>query len=573
MTDDLGLRTLDPVDVAIRQRPADELAQAAFHANPLPMAIVTLEEGRIIELNRSFERIYGHPRETALEWTELQLELWAEPADRAILMEKLLAGTTPCEVATRMRTRAGELREMIVSAERLDLDGESCALLVTHDVTDRRRLERQLERQALHDPLTGLANRALFLDRIRQALDRTRPDAGRVTVFVFDLDRFRLVNESLGPAVGDRLLTEVGQRLRGCLRENDSAARLGGDAFGILIENCDPEYMRSIAERLGRVLEKPFDIGGKPVQLGASMGIVQSSPQVSDPDELLRVADLALSRAKGEIGTSYRFYEPALDEAAAARRGIESELWEAFHEGRLLLHYQPIISLLTGQVQGAEALLRWNHPTQGVVPAGQFIEVAEASNLTVPMGEWVMQSAIDQLDEWARKGTIADEFTLSVNLSPRQLRQPGLVDLFANMLRDRSVPPTRILLEVTEALALEVPETIRELRRLDLGVAIDDAGMGHASLESLTRLQADALKIDHTFVAALGEDPRREAIVEVLVLLGRRLGIPVVAKGVESLTQLNRLRELGCTAAQGWFFSRPTSVGMFEKLLALEPHW
>lgn len=556
------------------QRRAEEAIRKAFVLHPLPVSIVTLEEGRIVEVNRAFERVYGYAREEVVGKREADLDLWVNLHDRDEIVARVRQDAPTPEFEVQLRPRSGAVLDVLLSAERLVLDEVECMLVVARDVTRHKRRERELRHQSLYDPLTGLANRLLFQDRIRHALSRARRESRVVAVLVVDLKRFQQVNDSLGHAAGDRLLVTVARRLDAGLRELDTVARLGGDEFGILIEDViDVEHARTSAERILRVFEAPFTTRGTRVHLSATVGIALSSPRVLVPEDLIRYADIAAHRAGGEQGSSLRVFEPELDAAAAESIYLENDLRAALSDGGLRLHYQPIVSLMTGRIHGAEALLRWEHPQRGLLTAAEFVPLAEESGLVLPLGDWVVHEAIRQLQAWIDAGTIDPDFRLSFNLSPRYFRRAGLLDLFTNLLRDAAVPPERFQIEITETVALTHPETIEDLRRQGLRVAIDDLGTGYASLESLARLEVDLLKIDRAFIGGLIEYPRDDAIVEALVLLARRLGIPIVAEGVETMTQLKRLRELGCGFAQGYFFSKPLDRAIFEELLARSPRW
>ena len=560
--------------IASAEDGAHAVPPGAFRASPAPLLLSTIEEGRILEVSRGFERMFAHQREDILGHKESDLGLWVHGADRAEVMGRVREGSANGGLQIRMRSRHGHILEVVLTADVLTVEGRECLVASLLDVTDQRRFEQQLQRQALMDPLTELPNRILFEDRIRQALVRARREARRIAVVALDLDRFQGINHSLGHASGDRLLVAVSRRLRNCLREHDTVARLGGDQFGVLLEELeDLAAARAAAARITQVFETPFSVHRTDVHIGASVGLALSSPRLSAPEDLLRSAEAAMHRAKTDRGISVRFYEPDVDRSARERFQLEQELRGAIAGEQLFFQYQPIISLLTGTIEAAEALIRWEHPQRGMLLPHEFFPVAEESGLIFPIGEWVVRESVQRLEEWREAQLVHPGFRMAFNLSPRQFHRPGLLDLFAGLLQESQVPPRCLQLEITETLALSDPETIAELRRLDMHVVIDDVGTGYSSLENLARMEVDGLKIDRTFIAGLVDAPREDAIVEALILLARRLGVPVVAEGVETIAQLNRLRELGCGLAQGFFFAKPLDLPVFETLLARSPRW
>lgn len=543
---------------------------------PAPAIVVSLDEEKIVTANRAFERLSGYGRDELLGRIDEGDDLWVDRSSLAETIELVRMGASPRDASMGLRRRSGSPLEVEVSAEGVAVGGEACAVMTLIDVTERGRRERQLRRQALHDPVTGLPNRTLFLDRIRHAAARARREARRIAVFIVDLDRFNVVNDSLGQRAGDELLAATARRLASCLRDEDSIARLAGDRFALLVEEVeDFDDARAVADRVRRALEPRHSIRGTAVHIQASMGAALSSPRDSDPEDLLRFADIALRRAKteGKEGGSFRAYDSDIDRAAAEKLQIENDLRSALENQRFVLWYQPIISLMSGRIEAAEALIRWDDPDRGLMPPHRFIPEAEESGLILPIGEWVVRRAVRQVAAWREEGIVKPDFRLAFNLSPKQFRRPGLLDLFARLLSETDVPPACLQIEVTETVALSDPDTLDGLRRLGLGVAIDDVGTGYASLENLARLDVDAFKIDRTFVAGLVDAPRDEAVVEALILIARRLNVPVVGEGIETIDQLHRLRDLGCALGQGFFFSKPLDRPVFEELIARDPHW
>jgi diguanylate cyclase (GGDEF)-like protein/PAS domain S-box-containing protein len=455
------------------------------------------------------------------------------------------------------------------------LDHPSIAGLVfnTRDVSERKELERRLTHQAFHDPLTGLANRSLFRDRVRHALALRSRTHKPLAVLFLDLDGFKAVNDSLGHAVGDRLLGSVAGRLLSVVRPGDTVARLGGDEFAVLLEDLDGLHVaQQVAQRFIEELHTAIALDGHEVFVGASVGLALASAD-DDADELLRNADLAMYRAKTLGKNRCEVFEPDMHAAALARMEIENDLRHAVVRGELRLHYQPVVELATGRVVGVEALLRWQHPTRGLVSPLDFIGVAEESGLIVPVGRWVLSEACRQVARWQR--TTGLPLRLSVNLSARQLQAPRLAEFVARTLRSTGVRPNDLVLEITESILVDDAErTIAKLhllRELGVKLAIDDFGTGYSSLNYLRRLPVDVLKIDRSFVQGIGTESELAALTGAIVGIGRDLGLDTVAEGIEEPAQLEALRAMGCVLGQGFLFARPLPADELAELLAPSP--
>ena len=486
--------------------------------------------------------------------------------DRRRLAEALAAvrGGAGTQEGLDLRAVERGRTEVLLEMHCRDLraDHTVAALVVTlRDVTERRRLERELTHQAFHDSLTGLANRTLFADRLEHALARGARDGSVVGVLFIDLDDFKVVNDTLGHATGDQLLIAVAERITGALRDYDTAARLGGDEFAALIENVqDPGAVEETATRILAALAEPIVIESGPLQAVASIGIT-TTPEADSAEELLRQADLALYVAKGAGKNQWRRYQAHLHSAMVERLELRSALDHAVNEGHFLLQYQPIVDLATDEAVGFEALVRWHHPQRGIIAPGQFIEVAEESGLIVPMGRWVLDEALHTLAQWRRILPRARQPYVSVNVSVRQFRESGFVEQVKSSLEYAAVPPRALMLEITETLLMGDDEKIwadlAELRELGVRIAIDDFGTGYSSLGYLRRRPIDVLKIDKTFIDDMVGSEQQLALVAGIINLAGTLNLTVVAEGIEDGTHRHLLAQLGCPLGQGYYYSEP----------------
>jgi diguanylate cyclase (GGDEF)-like protein len=443
------------------------------------------------------------------------------------------------------------------------------------NVRQLRELNDQLTHQAFHDSLTGLANRARLTDRVQQALERAARRQQQVVILFIDLDNFKAINDSLGHAAGDQLLVAVSERVRACLRASDTPARLGGDEFAVLLEDVDgPDEAIRVAQRILDSVQMPFGLSQKDVFVNASIGIAVSHLGEVAADELLRNADVAMYAAKEAGKGRYEIFESRLHTAVLERLALEADLRNAIERNELVLHYQPTVCLTSGEISGVEALVRWNHPKRGMVPPLDFISSAESSGLIVPIGRWVLREACRQGREWHRSQPGAEQLSIAVNLSVRQLQEPSIVDDVAEALEWSGLPPELLVLELTESLLMHEADTTVErlwaLKALGVRLAIDDFGTGYSSLSYLRRFPVDILKIDRSFVSGVGGGLQDTVLTEAIVGLSRTLRLQVVAEGIEAPAQLEVLRRLGCQFGQGYFFSRPLAVADLEAYLARE---
>ncbi|MER7007021.1 EAL domain-containing protein [Dactylosporangium sp. NPDC000555] len=495
------------------------------------------------------------------------VELWDfiphdERARLAELLAQVRAGRHGHDVVDTRAERV-DGTALVVEVDCRDLREDTTVgglVLTVRDVTERRRMEEQLIQQAFHDSLTGLANRVLFQDRVEQAVFRVERDGGLVGVLFIDLDDFKVVNDTLGHAVGDELLQAVARRIGGELRPSDTVARLGGDEFAALIEADSMADLELAAERIVIALAEPFAVAGETVNGISSVGL-STTVDAGSAEELMRQADLALYVAKGAGKGQWRRYQSDLHTAVLERLELRAALDQAVKERQFVLQYQPIVDLETGVPQGFEALVRWNHPTRGMIAPGHFIEVAEESGLIVPMGRMVLQQALTTAGRWQRSNAPGAVRYMSVNVSARQFRAPGFVEEVRQMLHSSGVAPGTLLLEITESLLLRDDDQVRAdldaLRAMGIRLAIDDFGTGYSSLSYLQHMPIDVLKIDKSFIDDMLSSAQQRAVVTAIVQLAQTFSLSVVAEGVEDQGQRETLHQIGCPYGQGYLFARP----------------
>ncbi len=555
-----------------RTRAGDVLRQAAaVFENAREGVLVTDLEGCIQSVNRAFSDITGYAQHEVIG---RKPSLYASKRQNAAFYQAMwqsILSTGQWQGEVWNRRKNGEIYPELLSISTVrNGDGRATHYVgVMTDISQLKQSEARLEHLAHYDPLTQLPNRLLVHSRLEHALERARRQQARVAVLFVDLDRFKHVNDSLGHPAGDALLEQVARRLHGSLREDDTAGRLGGDEFLVILEDlARPEDAAGVAQKLIDVLDRPFALdGGHTVYVGASIGISTFPGDGSDAIELVKQADVAMYQAKEQGRNTYRFYTPALTIAANERLELETRLRRALLRDEFVLHFQPQVEVGSGRLIGCEALVRWQDPERGLVAPSRFISLAEETGLIVPLGEWVLRSACAQLRNWQQRGL--PPLTLSVNLSARQFQQRDLAASVAGVLRDSGLAPGCLTLELTESMLMRQGEQavglMRALKDLGVGLSIDDFGTGYSSLAYLKRFPIDELKIDRSFVQDIPHDASDAEIASAIIAMARSLHLRVVAEGVETPRQLEFLAQRHCHAYQGYLKSPPLPAGEFER--------
>lgn len=528
-----------------------------FEVNPLPMWLYDSTTLEFIAVNDAAVRSYGHSREDFLAMHLDDLAA-APPVRQPVTASDRRRSQGDAE--TRHRRRDGSVIDVEVESSRLVFEERDAVLMLARDVTAERELHRRLEHQTLHDALTGLANRRLFDAELERAIRGTDPGRGRrPAVIILDLDGFKTINDTLGHAYGDRVITTVAERLALAIRPGDTAARLAGDEFAILLNDTGgPDDALQVARRLVSDIERPLDLGDQSVSVSASAGVAPAAGG-DDPHQLLGDADIAMYAAKGRGAGSCVLFEPKHRAALVDRVTLQAELTRALDDGQLLLHYQPQLDTATGRVVAVEALVRWQHPVRGLVPPDVFIPLGEQMGLVPAIDAWVLATACRQLRCWADEGL--PPMRIAVNLSSSDLERADLVDTVRRTLLECLVDPWRLELELTESVAVSQPEAavarLAELRAMGVRIAIDDFGTGYSMFSRLRALPVDRLKIDRSFVTDITVDDDARAIVLSTITMGHALGLDLVAEGVETAESYALLRDMGCDTAQGYHLSRP----------------
>jgi diguanylate cyclase (GGDEF)-like protein len=573
LAETFALRVPGQARARLREREV-ELARQNLHftaaLNNMPHGLVMFDKDlKLIICNSKYLEMYRLSADVVKPGVSIE----------AVAAARLAVGSGPKTDGERYfaeRTRRSENSSTLTSETELE-DGRICAAVrqpmadggwvaLHRDVTEERMNEKRIAHLAHNDMLTGLPNRVRLHDHLKAGLSGIRGADQNVAVLCLDLDHFKNVNDTLGHPIGDALLVAVAERLRDCLRENDMVARTGGDEFAIVQTGAlQPNAASALAERLIEVMHRPFDLGAHTVVVGTTIGIALAPMDGENADELLKNADLALYRAKSTGRGTYCFFAAEMDAQAQTRRLLELDLRKAVATGEFELFYQPIINLQENRIGGFEALIRWNHPARGRVSPDEFIPLAEETGLIVPIGEWVIKQACIEAREW-------NGLRVAVNISPVQFRSKKLVANVIAALAESGLSPTRLELEITEAVLLQNSEStlavLHELRALGVKISMDDFGTGYSSLSYLRSFPFDKIKIDQSFVHDLVKNPDSIAIIRAVTGLGTSFGMATTAEGVETQAQLDQMRAEGCTEVQGYFYGRPTPAGEVAEVLA-----
>ena len=571
-------------DISERQKAQAELQASqekfalAFHSSPDAITITERDSGRYIEVNEGFGRLTGYNPDEVIGRSAMELNVWADLSERDLMVQKLQREGHVYHMEMHGKHRDGTVKLVEVSVEPIELNKTPCLLLTARDISELKAAQAQVQHLAYHDSLTNLPNRALLLDRLTQQISLLRRHELRGALLFIDLDHFKHINDSLGHPVGDAVLKLVTARLEASVRQEDTVARLGGDEFVVLISGLEGkrskvvQQVRTLAEKLRHLLAEPMLLDGHQLQVTPSIGIALIPDHGDTPSDLLKRADIALYRAKDSGRNCIQLFRNTMQKAASERLRLENDLRLALARGEFELHFQPQVDARDNQIIGAEALLRWMHPTLGAQSPALFIHVLEESGLILEVGGWVLAEACHACAQLLEQGMVnATQFSLCVNISPRQFRQNDFVELVESSLASSHLPPHMLKLEITEGIVIQnIDDNIAKMNRLKrLGVtfAMDDFGTGYSSLTYLKRLPVDVLKIDQSFVRDATLDANDAEIIRAIVAMARSLGLDMIAEGVEQTDQLEFLQQQGCHHYQGYLFSRPVPLEQFRQLL------
>lgn len=584
---DVSMAT-DVIDLSLQPDPYGPHKQAIIDSVPFSI-IATDTEGVIWAVNPASEHMLGYAKDQmigksvllllhdAREVENRSLELSHETgtkiaADFSVFSTKARHGAADEREWTYLRHDGSSITvNLSVTALRNEIGEVTGFLEVASDVSERKRAEAYIRHMAHHDSLTSLPNRALLLDRIEMAIKRARRDNTQVALLMMDLDHFKRINDSLGHHIGDRLLLIIAARLQFCLRETDTVARLGGDEFVIVLTDVNSkDVLNETVADISRKISMPVTIETHELTVTPSIGGCLFPDDGGDANTLLKNADAAMYQAKGVGRNTWQWFNQEMLQATEEKLAVTNSLRHALERNELSLHYQPQISLSTGQVVGMEALIRWQHPERGPVSPDSFIALAEETGLILPIGDWVLKTAC--MEAVRIQQSLGRPLTIAVNVSPRQLQQKNWVRSVEETLELTGLNPASLELEITEGLLMQDPKdsaaTLRQLRKLGVSIVIDDFGTGYSSLSYIMRFPIDKLKIDRSFIAALKSDKADSAIINAIIAMAHSLEMKVVAEGVETPEQLEYLRDRECDEAQGFYFGRAVKIDEFEKLVA-----
>jgi diguanylate cyclase (GGDEF)-like protein/PAS domain S-box-containing protein len=542
----------------------------AFNTFPQAVLIARMRDGRIVDVNPEFLSLTGFEREEVLAHTSVELDLWATPEDRKRLGEALDQSEGCRDIELRMRRKNGELFWAELSAASTEIDGEPCILSFIRDISVAKAQEDEIKNLAFYDTLTGLPNRRLLWERLRQALVVSVRNHTKHALLFIDLDNFKPLNDALGHHVGDLVLQETARRITGCIREADTVARFGGDEFVVVLEDLSqiPETAaaraKAVGEKILAAIAEPFFVEGHECQSGASMGITIFGNNGETGSEVLQQADMSMYQAKAAGRSAMLFFAPALQASVNARAALEEDLRQAIKANQFSLYYQPQID--RGLLTGAEALVRWKHPTRGLVAPQDFVPLAEETGLILPLGSWILETACSQIAQWSSRREGA-HLAVAVNISAREFRQPKFVENVLKALEHAGANPRNLKLELNQSvLNGNIEESLAkmsELKSHGVQFSLDDFGTGYSSMTYLKILPFDQLKIDRSFVGEIPVDPVAGAVAQAIISFSKALGLSVIAEGVETEEQVTFLAGLGCHTFQGFLFSKPLPLGEF----------
>ena len=560
---------------------SEEQFRLTFEMAPIGMAITAIN-GQFTRVNQALCDALGYEEQELLKLSFADIT-YAEDLELHQAQQKALLENkgSDFQIETRYISRDLRIVDAILKVV-IVRDSKGQALHFNNqivDITERKHMEKQLLHDALHDSLTGLPNRALFMDRLDHELKRTQTNPDYVFAVLFlDLDRFKVVNDSAGHLVGDQLLIEIARRLEKAVNFIDTVARLGGDEFTILLENIhNIENAIAVAEKIDRALRIPFKLQGYELFSTASIGIALSSQGYTKPEEIMRDADLTMYSAKEQGRARYEIFNSSLHDRAITRLQLETDMRRGIEREEFLIYYQPISCLETGKLSGFEALARWKHPTRGIVPPVEFIPVAEETGTIIPLGTWILKQACQQMKLWHEKYPQTSSLQISVNLSGKQLREPSLLEKIDSILQETGLSGKNLKLEITESSLIEnmevATQTLLEIKSRDIKLSMDDFGTGYSSLSYLHRFPVDILKIDRSFVQDIQFNKGNYAIVKAIITLAHVLDMEVIAEGIEDPYQLEQLKFLNCEYGQGYYFAKPLNQQQAEELIANSPQW
>jgi diguanylate cyclase (GGDEF)-like protein/PAS domain S-box-containing protein len=549
--------------------------RAAFQTSLDSININRLSDGSYIDCNPAFLDVIGYTREEVIGRTSVELNIWASKRDRQNLVDVLRQTGSYRDLEAQFRKKNGDMFWCQMSASVIEIDGAACMLSISRDISSAKVAENEIRTLAFYDPLTHLPNRRLASDRLRQSLAAKARSHRKGALLLIDVDDFKTLNDTLGHKTGDLLLEEIARRLTGCIREVDTVARLGDDEFVVILENLSGNAEESaaqakmVSEKILEAVSETYLLAGCECRSTSSIGVTVFGDRSDTIDNVLQQADIAMYQAKTAGRNTFRFFAPALRTAINTRASMEEDMRRAIGTGQFELYYQP--QVLSGRLIGAEALLRWKHPSRGFLPPVEFVPLAEQTGLILPLGDWVLETACQRIAAWSKRKETA-HITVAVNISARQVRQPDFVERVLSAIDNTGANPKNLRLELTESILLEnIEEVIAKMNVLKshgMRFSLDDFGTGYSSLSYLKRLPIDQLKIDQTFVHDMLLDAASSAIAESVISLSKAMGLSLIAEGVETEQQRDFLAKLGSHAFQGHLFSPALPLRDFELLLA-----